>query len=137
MSAPLHTRQEQINEIRRVHGDIVADGYMTPEELNKREFKTDGLVHGQSLCESIGLAQVRKLNAEAALLEGQAAHQHAEAVQVLAQAAMQRFNVEVMAPLQQKMQDNTLRLQTVQIDRDVSLAVAQLQSAKNAGRGVS
>lgn len=91
---------------------------MTPEERAARDFKTRGTLNGESLCEAIGLAQVRKLNAEAALMEGQAAHHQAEALQILAATAMQRFNTEQMAPIQLKMQENTLSLQTAQIDSE-------------------
>lgn len=123
-------RQKQIEDIRRVHGDKVAEGYMTPAEIAARNHSYDGILNGGSLCEAIGRAQVRKLHAEAAVLEGQAARYHAEAAQTLEAAAMQRFNLEVMAPIQQKMQENTLRLQTVQIDADVAVATAKSQSSK-------
>lgn len=61
------------------------------------------------------LAQVRKLNAEAALLEGQAAHHQADAENIRQNARMQQFNVDVLAPIQRQMQENTLRLQTAQV----------------------
>ncbi len=63
-------------------------------------------------------AQVRKINAEAALLEGQAQHEQALARNLDSQTRMQLFNVEVMAPVQAEMQQNTLRMQTAQVNAE-------------------
>lgn len=69
-------------------------------------------------------AEVRRINAESALLEGQAAHQQAQARNLDAQTKMQLFNVEVMAPIQKAMQQNTLNLQTEQIPLEIAKARA-------------
>lgn len=63
-------------------------------------------------------AQVRKLNADAALVEAKAEHKRAEAEQVRLNTQVASSNL-ILVGLQVRIQENTVRLQTAQVDKEL------------------